>query len=215
MAISLNIENLYKKFGNQWVLKSLNLTVYPYEKIAILGANGSGKSTLLKIMAGFLYFDKGKLSWVKDDKEYESPDFTFSSPYIDLFEHLTIEEHIEFHFNQKQTWNNIKTDEIISLGNLDNHRKKQIKQLSSGIKQRFKNTLAIFTVAEVLFLDEPCSNMDEDNIKLYQKLVTEYTKDRMVIIASNNPLEYDFICTKEFKIENGDFQLLKNEQLWA
>lgn len=57
--------------------------------------------------------------------------------------------------------------------------------------------------------------MDEDNIKLYQKLVTEYTKDRMVIIASNNPLEYDFICTKEFKIENGDFQLLKNKQLWA
>lgn len=215
MAISLNIENLYKKFGNQWVLKSLNLTVNPYEKIAILGANGSGKSTLLKIMAGFLYFDKGKLSWVKDDIEYESPDFTFSSPYIDLFEHLTIEEHIEFHFNQKQTWNNIKTDEIISLGNLDNHRKKQIKQLSSGIKQRFKNTLAIFTAAEVLFLDEPCSNMDEDNIKLYQKLVTEYTKDRMVIIASNNPLEYDFICTKEFKIENGDFQLLKNKQLWA
>jgi ABC-type multidrug transport system ATPase subunit len=215
LSISLNIQNLYKKFGNQWVLKSLNLTVYPFEKIAILGANGSGKSTLLKIMAGFLYFDKGKLSWIKNDQELESPDFTFSSPYIDLFEHLTIEEHIEFHFNQKPTWNAIRTDEIIRLGNLDIHRKKQIKQLSSGIKQRFKNTLAIFTSAEVLFLDEPCSNMDEENIKLYQKLVSECTKDRMVIIASNNPSEYDFICSKEFKIENGDFQLLKNKQLWV
>ncbi len=155
MSISLNIQNLYKKFGNQWVLKSLNLTVYPFEKIAILGANGSGKSTLLKIMAGFLYFDKGKLSWIKNDQELESPDFTFSSPYIDLFEHLTIEEHIEFHFNQKPTWNAIRTDEIIRLGNLDIHRKKQIKQLSSGIKQRFKNTLAIFTSAEVLFWMSP------------------------------------------------------------
>ncbi len=57
--------------------------------------------------------------------------------------------------------------------------------------------------------------MDEENIKLYQKLVSECTKDRMVIIASNNPSEYDFICSKEFKIENGDFQLLKNKQLWV
>jgi ABC-type multidrug transport system ATPase subunit len=83
------------------------------------------------------------------------------------------------------------------------------------VRQRFKNTLAIFSNCDVVFLDEPCSNLDEENIKLYQNLVNNYTKDRMVIVASNNPLEYDFICSKEYKIENFELKLLRNKQLWA
>lgn len=215
MAVTLHIENLSKKFGNHWILKSVNLAVQPFEKIAILGANGSGKSTLLKIMAGFLYFDKGTMIWKKDDLESEYPDFSFSSPYLDLFEHLTIEEHLSFHFKQKKILENISYQDVLSAGKFEDHRAKQIKQLSSGLKQRFKNTLAIFTASDVLFLDEPCSNLDEENIKLYQNLVTEHTKDRIVIVASNNPSEYDLFCTKEYKIENGEFHLLKNKQLWA
>ncbi|MFM9943639.1 MAG: ATP-binding cassette domain-containing protein [Bacteroidia bacterium] len=215
MSVELHIENLSKKFGSQPILKSINLKIYSNEKIAILGANGSGKSTLLKIMAGFLYFDKGKVTWEIDGKIIENPDFSFSSPYLDLFEHLSLGEHIAFHFDQKNTYTHLSLDEIIGLGNLENYKKKQIRQLSSGVKQRFKNVLAIFTDADVLFLDEPCSNLDEENIKLYQNLVKDYTKDRMVIIASNNPLEYDLLCSKEFKIENGELHLLRNKQLWA
>lgn len=215
MAVTLHIKDLSKKFGNHWILKSVNLTVQPFEKIAILGANGSGKSTLLKIMAGFLYFDKGIMKWNKNELESEYPDFSFSSPYIDLFEHLTLEEHLAFHFKQKKSIENRSNEEILSLGKFEDHRAKQIKQLSSGLKQRFKNTLAIFTESDVLFLDEPCSNLDEENINLYQNLVTEHTKNRIVIIASNNPSEYDLLCTKEYKIENGEFHLLKNKQLWA
>ena len=216
MAVTLHIENLSKKFGSHWVLKSLNLKIQPFEKIAILGSNGSGKSTLLKIMAGFLYFDKGTLKWSKGETEItDHPDFSFSSPYLDLFDHLKVEEHIEFHFKQKQAYNNLKPGEIIDLGNLGEYRNKFIRQLSSGIRQRFKNTLAILTAADVLFLDEPCTNLDEDNTKHYQKLVTEYTRDKMVIIASNYPPEYEFLCTKEYKIENCELHLLKNKQLWA
>ena len=217
MGISLHIDNLSKKFGNHWVFKSVNLAIQPFEKIAILGANGSGKSTLLKIMAGFIYFDKGILNWQNREKEvpFHHPDFSFSSPYLDLFDHLTIDEHIEFHFKQRQIYHNLKTEDIIEIGNFGDQRHKLIKQLSSGIRQRFKNTLAILTHSDVLFLDEPCTNLDEDNTKHYQNLVTKYTNDRMVIVASNYAPEYDFICTKEFKIENSQLHLLRNKQLWA
>ena len=215
MALSLHIENLDKKFGNHWVLKSANLAVQPFEKIAILGANGSGKSTLLKILTGFTYFDKGTLKWKDGDSEFDAPNFSFSSPYLDLFDHLTIVEHLAFHFAQKPVYQAISIDEIIKLGNFEAFKHKQIKQLSSGVRQRFKNTLAIFSNSDIVFLDEPCSNLDEENIKLYQNLVNDYTKDRMVIVASNNPLEYDFICSKEYKIENFELKLLRNKQLWA
>ena len=217
MGISLHIENLSKKFDNQWILKSIDLAVQPFEKIAILGANGSGKSTLLKIMAGFIYYDKGILNWQNEDnKEYEPlPDFSFSSPYLDLFDHLSVNEHIEFHFKQKKICKNLTIANVIEIGNLGDQRHKLIRQLSSGIRQRFKNTLAILTHSDVLFLDEPCTNLDEDNTKYYQNLVTNYTNDRMVIVASNYAPEYDFICTKEFKIENHQLHLVKNKQLWA
>lgn len=217
MPVSLHIEKLSKKFGVYWILKSVNLNIYHSEKIAILGSNGSGKSTFLKIIAGFIYYDKGKITWKNEatGTTSEYPDFAFSSPYIDLFNHLTIREHIEFHFKQKQCINQLTVDEILEVGNLADHQSKQISQLSSGIRQRFKNVLAILTNSEVLFLDEPCSNLDEANIALYQKLVAEYTKNRTVFIASNNPAEYDFICTKEFRIENQNLQLLTSKQLWA
>ncbi len=217
MSVSLHIENLSKKFGNHWVFKSINLQIQPYEKIAILGANGSGKSTLLKIMAGFIYFDKGSVKWenTANSDVSDFPDFSFSSPYLDLFDYLTVEEHIKFHFEQKLCYKNLDSESVIDIGNLGDQKHKRVKQLSSGTRQRFKNTLAILTHSDVLILDEPCSNLDEENNNHYQNLVNEYTKERMVIIASNHAPEYDFICTKEFKIENSELHLVKNKQLWA
>ena len=215
MAVSLKIENLGKKFGNHWVLKSVNLNVYPFEKIAILGANGSGKSTLLKIMTGFFHHEAGLVSWNKDDIITDHPNFSFSSPYLNLFDHLTVEEHIHFHFKQKKSINNLSGTDIVSLGKLNDYNHKLIYHLSSGTRQRLKNTLAILTEADVLFMDEPCSNLDDSNIQHNQALVSDYTSNRIVIIASNYPPEYDFICSKEFKIENKELSLLKNKQLWA
>jgi len=217
LSVSLKIEKLSKKYGPAWVLKDVELSLSPFEKIAILGQNGSGKSTILKIMAGFIHFEKGTILWTDETNNTvsEQPDYSFSSPYLDLFEHLTVKEHLEFHFRQRKHIAEISRDDIYLLAGLEEYKNKFVKQLSSGIRQRFKNALAIFTQAEVLFLDEPCSNLDEENIKLYQELMVQFTRNKMVIIASNHKPEYEFLCTKEFKIENKALNLLRNKQLWA
>jgi len=217
LSVSLKIEKLSKKYGSSRVLKDVELSISPFEKIAILGQNGSGKSTLLKLMAGFVHFEKGSIEWTNEAKNsiIDQPQYSISSPYLELFEHLTVDEQLQFHFKQRDLIDNISLSEIYALANLESHKNKYIRQLSSGIKQRFKNALAIFTKADVLFLDEPCSNLDEENITLYQTLMLEYAKNKMVIIASNHKPEYEFICTKEFKIEEKALKLLSNKQLWA
>lgn len=215
MIHSLRVKNLAKRYNDQWVFKSIELTVHASEKVAILGANGSGKTTLMKILAGFVYPTSGEILWNEGENKIESPEFSYSSPYIDLFEHLSVMEHVAFHFKQKQVLNDLALSEILELGNLAYYRDSRISQLSSGLRQRLKNILAIFSQTEVLFLDEPCSNLDDENVLLYQKLVQDYAKGRMVFIASNNPMEYELLCTKEYKIENGQLHLLKNKQLWA
>ena len=58
----LQVEKVYKSFGGQVVLKDINLTLRPKERIGVIGHNGAGKSTLVKIMAGVLEPDKGSVT---------------------------------------------------------------------------------------------------------------------------------------------------------
>jgi ABC-type multidrug transport system ATPase subunit len=60
------------------------------------------------------------------------------------------------------------------------------------MKQRVRLAQAIFTDAPLLLLDEPCTNLDVDGIALYRDLVQKYGRDRLVVISSNDPQEYDF-----------------------
>ena len=206
MPVSLEIKCLTKKFGNNFILNNISLESNLASSIVFLGENGSGKSTMIKILCGYLYYDTGKILWNNNDSII--PDFSISAPYIDLFEQLTIEEHLKYHFLFKNRFNNINDNEILEKSFLKEHKHKFIKQLSSGLKQRFKNILSIFSDTQVLFLDEPCSNLDEQNIKLYQKLVLEFSANRLLIMASNSKPEYDFINPLMYKIDKGKLELL-------
>ena len=79
---------------------------------------------------------------------------------------------------------------------LTQHRKKYIKNFSSGMRQRVKLALAFTTQSDVLLLDEPTSNFDTKAIDWYQQLIQQYTQDRLLIIGSNQSYEFD--CCSEF-----------------
>lgn len=217
MSVALHITNLGKKFGTSQIFKSVNLSVYKNEKVAILGSNGSGKSTLLKIISGFIGHQKGEIKWVDEDNRPLSttPEFSYSAPYIDLFDFLTVNEQLAFHFKEKKAIQDFSISKILEIGMLQNFANKQVRQLSSGVRQRLKNTLAVLTDTPVLFLDEPCSNLDKENINLYQELINTYCANRIVLIASNYEPEYEFICTRYFKIENQNLTPVQDKQLWA
>ena len=217
MSVALHITNLGKKFGTSQIFKSVNLNVYKNEKVAILGSNGSGKSTLLKIISGFIGHQKGEIKWVDEDNRPLSttPEFSYSAPYIDLFDFLTVNEQLAFHFKEKKAIQDLSISKILEIGMLQNFANKQVRQLSSGVRQRLKNTLAVLTDTPVLFLDEPCSNLDKENINLYQELINTYCANRIVLIASNYEPEYEFICTRYFKIENQNLTPVQDKQLWA
>ena len=70
-----------------------------------------------------------------------------------------------------------------------------------GMKQRVKLAQAFISNAPVLLLDEPCTNLDEEGIKLYEKMIQDFTKDKIVIIASNDPQETKQ-CTEKYYIRD-------------
>jgi ABC-type multidrug transport system ATPase subunit len=152
--------------------------------------NGSGKSTLLKCLAGLLKPTSGTVQWKVDKKEIKRTDLKdslgYAAPYIQLYEELTVRENLEFICNVRS----LNTSKSISNLLEPLGAKKLIElhfgELSTGQQQRIKLAAAIIHDPEILLLDEPGSNLDEDGKKIIVSLVEQYKKsNRMVIIASN------------------------------
>ena len=91
--------------------------------------------------------------------------------------------------------------DFIDLLNLTTHRNKQIKYFSSGMKQRLKLGLAFHSEAEILLLDEPTSNLDKQGVNWYLQQIEKHTADKLLIICSNQPQEYEF-CENVFDMQD-------------
>ena len=126
---------------------------------------------------------------------------SYCAPYLDLFEEFTLIESIEFQEKFKPFQTGLDLKKIIELTELEKSKDKQLKYYSSGMKQRVRLALAVLADTPLLLLDEPTSNLDKKAIDWYQKLVTDYSKNRLIIVASNQQ-EYEYpFCDKQLNIE--------------
>ena len=105
---------------------------------------------------------------------------------------MTLKEFLDFHQGFKPFLTGITTDSIIATLGLEKAADKQIRYYSSGMKQRVKLAQCIFSDTAIVLLDEPCTNLDAAGIELYHSLIHSYCKDRLVIVSSNDEVEYGF-----------------------
>ena len=114
---------------------------------------------------------------------------------------MTLHEFLHFHQQFKPLLASFSIPDIIALTGLEKATHKQIRYFSSGMKQRVKLAQSVFSDTPVLLLDEPCTNLDAEGIALYQQLVTTYCKNRLIIVSSNDEMEYTF-CNEQLNINN-------------
>lgn len=192
----IQLENCGKRFNRNWIFRDFNHTFSDGNAYAILGANGSGKSTLLQCIAGYMSLSKGKIAFTHNskpvDEERKYLHLSLASPFLELIEEFTLRETIDFHFKMKQLAFLNDKAQISDVTGLGHSLDKQLKFFSSGMKQRVKIALAVFSNTPVLMLDEPCTNFDAQGIAWYRDLMEQYTKNRLVLVASNQAHEYDF-----------------------
>jgi ABC-type multidrug transport system ATPase subunit len=190
----IRLENISKRYGFEWIVRQVSFQFESGRKYAVTGPNGSGKSTLLKIISGGLTPTSGRVQYsllhnrVTDAFE-AAREISFAAPYISLVEEFTLEELYAFHASFKTMIVSGK-DEFLERSGLYPHRKKYIRNFSSGMKQRLKLSLAFFTESKALLLDEPTSNFDAAAIEWYHQLIEKHSSGRLVIIGSNQPYEY-------------------------
>ena len=201
----INLSQAGKRFNREWIFRNATIEFQQGISYAITGPNGSGKSTLLQCIAGMMQLSEGQISFTKNEKIIPVDTFyqstSFCAPYLELIEEMKLTEFLNFHFSFKNLLPGIDLIEVIRILDLDTAAEKQIRYFSSGMKQRVKLAQAIFTDTTIVLLDEPCSNFDIKGIDLYHSLIDHYCKDRLVIVSSNDEIEYRF-CKEKISISS-------------
>lgn len=197
------VDNLGKRYLRDWIFKGLSYRFEQGQACAILGANGSGKSTLLKVLSGHLSPTRGTVSFSSAGSNVARENIfqrvSYAAPYIELIEELTLEEAVRFHINLKPLAPGFDTEKVIEMLGYPRARQKEIRHFSSGMKQRLKLILALASDSPVVLLDEPSTNLDLQGIDWYKKLVQDYSANRLIIIASNDPHDLE-ICRSQINI---------------
>lgn len=193
--MSILLKDIGKKWNKEWLYRHINLEFLPGKPVVLLGTNGSGKSTLLNISAGLLTPSEGLVELtfngiqVPSSKRYLYT--ALAAPYLQLYEDFTIAEAITFHSRLKSL--RVETvSEFCCLLELDTPASKPINSFSSGMKQRVKLGFALLASSPFIFLDEPCSNLDNNGAEVYKRLLNEcIVAKKTIVIASNaDPREY-------------------------
>lgn len=190
------LDNISRRFNQDWIFESINYTFETGQSYAILGPNGSGKSTLLQIIAGNLSASSGTVQYQKDGQYLEIDaiyqQLSLSAPYLELIEEFTLSETIAFHAKFKNMLPGITPAKLIEILGFNSNENKLIRNFSSGMKQRTKLALAVLSDTPILLLDEPTANLDQQGQDWYRELISSYTKNKLLIIGSNQEHEYRF-----------------------
>ena len=203
--MKISLTDAGKRFNRDWIFRHLTYEFSAGQSYAIIGPNGSGKSTLLQVLSGGMQLNEGNGQWVMNNKQLASEhiynSISICAPYLEVVEEMTLTEFLSFHSGFKPFLSSITSEKIISILGLENAVNKQIRNYSSGMKQRVKLAQAIFSDVPIVLLDEPCTNLDLTGIQLYHDLINEHCKNRMVVVSSNDEVEYGF-CKERLNVND-------------
>ena len=211
---ALIIDDLHHKYDKQdfsnWILNSINLKIETGELLGLLGPSGCGKTTLLRLIAGFEFPSKGKITLNKREisnvQKVLSPEKrNIGMVFQDyaLFPHLTVLENVMFGVKNKSKRS--KVDYLIDIVGLDKLTNRYPHELSGGQKQRLAIARALAPGTNFLLLDEPFCSLDM-NVKL--KLRSELPNilrncNASGLMVTHDPEEAMSICDKVAVMNNG------------
>ena len=162
----LEINNIYKTYENQPLLKGISFSLAAGETICLLGASGSGKSTILRIIAGLEQADSGDVCWDGQSivgTATHQRNFGLMFQDYALFPHLNVFENAAFGLQMKQ-WPKAeiapRVDEVLGQVNLAGFARRRVTELSGGEQQRVALARALAPRPRLLMLDEPLGALD-------------------------------------------------------
>lgn len=212
--MKLIAKDVCKKIGNKDILKNINLELESGKIYGFVGRNGSGKTMLFRALSGLMSVSAGEV--VYDGKVLKKdmnvlPNLGIIIENAGLYPELTGFDNLKLLTKLNKNVDNEKIKSVISMVGLDPDDKRKYNKYSLGMKQRIVIAQALMESPEVLMLDEPTNALDEDGVTMVRDLIKkEKEKGSLVLIASHNKEDIDFLADEVYRIKEG--QIIEREK---
>lgn len=208
--MSIVIENLTKKYGEQKAVNNISFEVKTGEVVGFLGPNGAGKSTTMKMITCFMSPSTGNVRLdeksILDQPEEVKKKIGYLPENNPLYTDMPIVEYLRFAAEiqgVEKSKISSRIAEMIEMCGLDLEKHKKINELSKGYRQRVGLAQAMIHDPEVLILDEPTTGLDPNQIIEIRKLIKKLGKEKTVILSSHILSEVEATCDRILIINRG------------
>lgn len=199
----LEIKNLSVSYGNEKILKNINLDIKKNKITSIIGPSGCGKSTFLKTLNLIIENEEnveingeilflGKNIWEENIEKLRKDIgliFQMPTPFpFSIYKNMTYAP-IYYGIKDKNILNKIVKEKLEIAGLYDEVKhdiKKSALELSGGQQQRLCIARSLTSNPKIILLDEPCSALDIENTMKIEKMLKELSKDYTIVVVTHN-----------------------------
>ena len=212
----IQVENIYKSFGDLQVLKGVHLSVKKGEIVAIVGKSGAGKTTLLQIIGTLDRPTKGKVLidgkdvFALNDKQlaaFRNRHIGFIFQFHQLLPEFTALENVcipAMIAREKESSYKPWAEKLLSDLGLTDRMNHKPNQLSGGEKQRVAAARALMMSPDIILADEPTGSLDEKNKKELADLLLQLRKEYgQTILLVTHDKELAAIADRIIEIKDG------------
>ncbi len=198
MNMVIEIKNLNHHFGDNKVLKDINLNITEGEIFGLLGPSGAGKTTLINILTGQLQASGGNCNIMgisptdMTGEHYKQIGIMMDN--FGLYERMSCYDNLKF-YQMLDNNENINIELVLENINLLAAKKTPVMNLSKGMKNRLAFARAILRTPKVLFLDEPTSGLDPKTVEaIHEMILAEKKRGTTVFLTTHNMYEAEKLC---------------------
>ncbi|SDN71210.1 ABC transporter ATP-binding protein [Alkalicoccus daliensis] len=213
--MTLELENLHKKFGEHTAVKGINLSVKEGQMFGMLGSNGAGKTTTFRMILGLLDPTSGSAAWNGARIDYSRTHLIGYLPEErGLYPKLTVKDQLIYLMKLNKMK---KPDIIVELRKwlerfqIESYENKKVEELSKGNQQKIQFMAAVLHKPELLILDEPFSGLDPVNSDMLKKAVLDLQKQGTTIVFSSHQMRnVEELCDDLIMLKHGEALLQGN-----
>ena len=215
----IEVNNLSKRYGRHLAVRDISFSVARGEIVGFLGPNGAGKTTTIRMLTGYLPPSSGSARIADFDIFRQSIEARKRIGYmpenVPLYDDMRVREYLSFRARIKGLSNSDarrRVSHVIDTCGLEGVRRKMIKTLSKGYRQRVGLADALVHQPDLLILDEPTNGLDPIQIRQIRELIKHLSLNHTVLISSHILSEVEMIANRVIIIDNGKIKAADTPQ---